>query len=173
MPNGTLSAIAAFAITVSAALASGAGLNSDAGAATADTLTKSDAVAHAAAVFHRADQNKDARLNADEFASLAIVTAELAHLNGYIEIEGDAPRLVALPIDRPSALSVGERARIEAVARNTFYSAAQGDGALNEAEFVAVELERFRDADRNRNGALRKSELAKFALSQAQFTAGA
>jgi len=173
MPNGTLSALAAAAVAVSAALASGAGFNNDAYNDGLIKLTQKEASAHAASVFARADLNADGGLSADEFTALSIVTAELAHLNGFIVIEGGAaPRIIALPIAAPAALLQGERARVEAVARNTFYVAAGGDGVLTEAEFVKAQMLKFGDADRNRNGALAKSELENFALKQAQFAAG-
>jgi len=173
MPNGTLSALAAATVAASAALASGAGFNNGVYGDGLINLTQKEAAAHAAKIFTRADLNADGGLSADEFTALSIVTAELAYLNGFIVIEGaGAPRIIALPIEAPAALSLGERARVEAVARNTFYARAGGDGVLTEVEFVKAQMVKFGDSDRNRNGALAKSELANFALKQAQFAVG-
>ena len=174
MPNGTIPAIAALTLTVSAALASGAGINQSNLNGDVLKLTRAEASIHATQVFNRADLDKSGALDADEFASLSIVTSELAHLNGYIVVEGagDTARSIALPIEAPVALETGERARVEAVARNTFYATAGADGLISEAEFVNAEVIKFNDADRNRNGTLAKKELARFAIGQAQITAG-
>lgn len=175
MPNGTISAIAAFTLTVSAALASGAGIVGAPDDNELATLTESEASTHARLVFHRADLDRSGGLSADEFTALSVVTAELAHLNGYfvIEGEGDRARPIMLPINAPSALAPGERVRVEAVSRNTFFALAGDDGVLSEGEFVGAQSERFREADRNNNGALARSELKSFAVGQARLAAGA
>ena len=62
----------------------------------------------------------------------------------------------------------GERARIGAVAAREFYHAAGEDARLTEDEFIAFELERFSDADKNRNGVLDAYELKTFAARTAR-----
>ena len=171
MPNLLAPAFAALTAAVSAVIASDGGLMGGADEVDVLHLSKSDAVVHAERVFDRADIDGSGALEADEFAALSIVTAELAHLNGYVTIETDAqPREVALPITAPSALSYGERARVEAVARNEFYVAAGGDGLLSKAEFVDAQLLAFNDADRNRNGVLKPRELSTYAIKQASLS---
>jgi len=174
MPNTIISAVAALAAGVSAALASGAAFKDNAYDGAITGLTQAEASLHARQVFARSDRNQDGVMSADEFASLSIITAELAHLNGFIAIEGDdGARTIALPIKAPVALPRGERARVEAVARNAFYAAAGSDGKLTAAEFISAEMVKFTEADRNRNGRLAKSELAGFAMRQARLATGA
>ena len=69
-------------------------------------LSESEAASHALHVFMRADRNLDQKLDVGEFAALSIVTAELAHLNGFIAIDnGGSVRTIALPVVAPAALS--------------------------------------------------------------------
>ncbi len=167
------SLISFFALTVGigGALAAGVGLDRD-DLAPAATLDKQEAAIHAASVFARADLDNDNKLSADEYAALSIVTAELGRLNGYVTIEGVGDdRTIALPIAAPSAVSRAERARIEAVARSDYYANAGSDGVLSADEFVAMSDQRFEQADRNRNGALTRSELVAFAASEAGIAA--
>ncbi len=171
MPNFLLPATAITA-AVSAMLATGAGFQN---VETNDALrlTAAEASVHANKVFDRADLDKSGAMSADEFTALSIVTAELAHLNGYVVIETEGlERTIDLPIEAPAALSYGERARIEAVARNAFYAAAGGDRKLTKAEFAKAQSLAFDEADRNRNGALAKRELSNFAAGQAKLSPG-
>lgn len=173
VPNLFIPAITAVTAAVSAAIATGAGFDTDPYDGDLIHLTRAEAATHAAKTFDRADQNSDGKLSADEFTALSIVTAELAHLNGFVVIEGEGnARVIALPLSAPVALSSGERARVEAVARNAFYASAGGDGLLTKDEFANRQAIAFSDADRNRNGALAKSELEKFAVKHANFSPG-
>lgn len=136
-------------------------------------LSEIEAASHALHVFMRADRNLDQALDVDEFAALSIVTAELAHLNGFISIDnGGAVRTIALPVVAPAALSSAEHTRIDAVSRHTFYAFAGGDSRLDGTEFVRLQNELFKQADLNGNGALVKKELNIFAQRQAQLSAG-
>lgn len=162
-------AVAVIAIGVSAALASATSVSERAayGAATM-SLTREGAAEHSRAIFARADVDDSGALDVNEYAALATVTAELARLNGFIALEvGDAAAVVALPIEYPTALAGAERARVEAVARAEFYSAAGADGVMSSEEFSNEQASRFAEADRNRNGALVKSELVSFAARTA------
>lgn len=165
-------AVAVLAIGVSAALASG--LSRDAGTfgAPVSTLSAEEARAHAQTIFERADLDRSGALDADEYASLAVVTAELTRLNGFIAIEsgGDAANIVALPIAAPSALSSAERTRVDAVARSDFYEMAGVDAELSVSEYLGEQSARFEEADRNGNGALASQELAGFAAREAMLT---
>ncbi len=136
-------------------------------------LTEEALADHAATVFHRADRNQDGALDADEYAALAIVSAELARLNGFIVIESEAgPARVTLAGFAPASLSAAEHARVDAVARNVFYLHAGDDGRLNEDEFTNAQQGVFDAADFNRNGVLRRGELEVFAQRQAMLAAG-
>ena len=154
---------------IGGALAAGVGLEDRAYGDEIATLTAQEVETHAAAEFFRADVNGDGVMNADEYTALATVTAELSLLNGFVAFEtGKSEETVALPFERPGALTRGERARIEATARNEFYTAAGSDGVLSAPEYKAFKVSRFSDADRNRNGKLAKAELRAFAAAEAK-----
>lgn len=129
---------------------------------------------HASTVFQRADFDQNGTLNADEYATLAIISAELARLNGFVVIETSAgPSTVSLRSTAPASLSGAEHTRIDAVARSMFYNAAGDDGRMDEAEYIVAQRAVFDQADFNSNGALRKAELELFAERQAMTQIGA
>lgn len=124
---------------------------------------------HATALFQRADLNDDGVLNELEYQALAVVTAELARLNGFVSVMVDGGvRTVALSREPLAPLSGADRTRIEAIAFRDFQLAAGADNAISEGEFVQETLERFHNADRNRNGVLAKSEIKVFAANAAR-----
>lgn len=132
------------------------------------SLTGLEAAANAERTFARADRNGDGALDVDEFAALTVVTAELANLNGFIAVEKEATlETIALPVSAPQALSPGEQARIDAVARHTFYSFAGKDGKMQQGEYVGLQSAIFASSDLNANGALTRAELSIFARRQA------
>ncbi|MBI1364948.1 MAG: hypothetical protein GC153_03205 [Alphaproteobacteria bacterium] len=161
-------AIALVAIGISAALASNSAADRP---SSLRSLSAADAAADAAATFERADLDKSDALDIEEYASLAVITAELARLNGYVRLAADDALPIALPIRAPEALAGAERARVEAVARRDFYRIAGDDGRISKREFLAAAAERFAAADRNRNGVLAKRELAAFAARKASLLA--
>lgn len=129
---------------------------------------------HASAVFQRADLDQSGALNADEYAALAIISAELARLNGFVVIETSAgPSTVPLRSTAPASMSGAEHARIDAVARSNFYNAAGEDGRMDEEEYLSAQRAVFDAADFNANGSLRKAELELFAERQAMTQIGA
>lgn len=171
--NSLIAAFAAPSIAlVSVGLATGAGFDNRAAyGAAVETLSQPQASAHAAAMFARADLDRSGALDADEYAALAIVTAELARLNGFIALEiGDGQEVVSLPIEAPMALAGAERARVGAVARAEFYASAGDDGLMDLDEYTGEQAARFKAADRNRNGALAKTELVSFAARSAMLS---
>ena len=118
-----------------------AAVNDDAdypyGDAPLTSLSYDEAGAHAERVFERSDRDGDGTLNVDEFAALSIVTAELAHLNGFIVIEHeDGVKTVPLSAAGEGALSASEHVRINAVARHVFYNFAGPDRALDAEEYA-------------------------------------
>lgn len=136
-------------------------------------LSETDVASHALHSFMRADRDLDQVLDVDEFAALTIVTAELAHLNGFIAIDnGGAVRTITLPVVAPAALSAAEHTRIDAVSRHTFYAFAGEDSRLDGSEYVRLQRIVFEQADLNGNGTLVKKELGIFAQRQAQLSAG-
>ena len=134
-------------------------------------LTRSDVEGHANRVFARADRDGDFVLDADEFTALSIVTAELAHLNGFIVIEtgGQLSTASASGVSS-SALSATEQARIEAVARGRFYVFSNDDGMMDQSEFLRAQSAVFDAVDYNKNGILAKRELNAFAQQHAHIS---
>lgn len=168
--NTLMAAFAAPAIAlISVGLATGAGLDDRAayGAAVA-SLSAEDAAAHAQSTFARADLDRSGALDVHEYEALAIVTAELARLNGFLALEvGDGREIVPLPISAPAALAGSERARVTAVAHAEFYGAAGEDGSMDFSEYAGEQAARFAAADRNRNNVLAKAEIVSFAARAA------
>ena len=160
-------AIALGCVGLNAALAAGVGFDDRAGYTDAAiSLT-----AHANAIFARADIDGSGKLDANEYAALAIVTAELSRLNGFYALDiGDGREFVPLPVSAPGALSQAEHARVDAVARAEFYAAAGEDGLMDRQEYVGEQAARFLDADRNGNGMLAKAELTSFAARAAMIS---
>lgn len=173
--NSLIAAFAAPSIAlISVGLAAGAGFDDRAAyGAAIETLSQPEASAHAAATFARADVDRSGALDANEYAALAIVTAELARLNGFIALEiGDGQEVVPLPIEAPMALAGVERTRVDAVARTEFYAVAGDDGLMDLTEYAGEQAERFKAADGNRNGALARTELVSFAARSAMLSRG-
>lgn len=136
-------------------------------------LTEDAVAAHASTIFHRADRDQNGFLDADEYASLSIVAAELARLNGFVVIESDdGPATLTLASTGPAALSRAEHIRIDAVARSAFYTSAGEDGRMSESEYLSAQRASFDAADFNANGVLRRGELEAFAQRQALATMG-
>ena len=134
-------------------------------------LTRSDVESHANRVFTRADRDGDFNLNADEYTALAIVTAELAHLNGFIVIETGGQLSTASASGVSStALSAAEQTRIEAVARGRFYVFSNDDGMMDQNEFLRAQSAVFDAVDYNKNGVLAKRELNAFAQQHAHIS---
>ncbi|NWG90998.1 MAG: hypothetical protein HXY21_00615 [Parvularculaceae bacterium] len=138
--------------------------------APASALEAGASARYAAAIFERADLNNDGDLDAEEFEVLAVVTAELSRLNGFVtvNVEGGV-RTVAAPHGDPS-LSKAEKARLKIRAADEFAAIAGDDQRLGADEFVTAELERFLASDADRNGVLTGAELSSFALARARST---
>jgi hypothetical protein len=139
--------------------------------AAATALEARASARHAAEVFDRADLNNDGDLDAEEYEVLAIVTAELSRLNGFIGVDAEAGlRTVAVPRGEPS-LSGAEKARLKERAAAEFAAIAGDDQRLGADEYVTAELERFLASDADRNGVLTGVELSAYALAKARSTA--
>lgn len=132
-----------------------------------ETVSEAVAGENAARLFLQADRNGDRAIDRDEFGALAVVSAELARLNGFVAIHlASASHRAELPVGSPKAMTSAERTRIWAVATNEFLAAAGGDGLLDESEFVGLQLSTFRQADRNGDGRLDGAEVKWFAAAQ-------
>lgn len=138
------------------------------------SLSYDEAGVHAERVFERSDRDGDRTLNVDEFAALSIVTAELAHLNGFIAIEHeDGVKTIPLSAAGQGALSASEHVRVNAVARHVFYNFAGPDRALDAEEYARLQSAHFKASDLNANGDLNRKELSVYARRQAFVPIGA
>lgn len=136
------------------------------------SLTEDVLATHAQTIFQRADRDQNNILDNNEYAALSIVSAELARLNGFVVIESDTgPATVAIS-GPAAALSQAEHARIDAVARSTFYLHAGNDGRMDKREYANAQRAMFDVADFNGNGVLKRGELSVFAQRQALISAG-
>ena len=137
-------------------------------------LSETEAASHALHVFMRADRNLDQKLDVDEFAALSIVTAELAHLNGFIAIgqwRRGANDFSACC--RSGGAFSGPIIRVlMRLPRHTFYAFSGDDSHLDAGEYVTLQGAVFDQADLNGNGKLAKKELGVFAQRQAQLRVG-
>ncbi len=171
MTRTTVISFLALTFGIGGALAAGVGLQDDADAYTvsAASVGKNGAEHNAAYLFQRADINDDGALDADEYASLAIVTAELSRLNGFVAVETEGGLVTAaLPADYDAGLSRTARAEISALSRQEFYRAVGDDDLLDAAEFLDLENARFERADRNGDQKLTRNELVAFAADTAR-----
>ncbi|MEZ5922465.1 MAG: hypothetical protein R3C60_14100 [Parvularculaceae bacterium] len=166
-----------FAIpAIAAAIAAGAGLWKEAtpesGSAYGATITQLDAsmVAEDAALrFERADFDNSGALDADEYATQALVTAELARVNHFAPMRiGMSVGKVALPASVPANVDAKEREAILRSASIVFQTIASDDRKISRQEFVGAALEQMLASDMDRNGALTGSELSTFAMRQAK-----
>lgn len=164
---------------LAAAIAAGASLVNSAAVgpapaygAQANLIDAQEAGRHAAHLFNRADLNNDGALDEDEYSVLAIVTAELAQLNGFIAVDfAGGAKMVALPHAGRLALSAADKSRIADRALREFAAIAGDDLRLLSDEFVGAQLEQFLANDIDRNGMLTGGELATFAQSQSRLAA--
>ncbi len=136
----------------------------------AATRLEADAAArHAAQTFERADLNNDGALDGEEYSVLAVVTAELARLNGFVpvDLKGDV-RTVALSSAVRTPLADSARIAIRARALREFAYVAGEDEKLTADEFVGAQLEAFLASDGDRDAVLTGAELGAFAQRQAR-----
>jgi len=139
-------------------------------AAHATQLEASTVAATAKTVFARADLDNDGALSREEYVTLAIVTAELGRLNGFVPVDY-AGGVRTAPLPRNAVWSKGERARIETAAERDYALFAGDDQRLSSDEFVASQLESLTAADLDRNGVLTGAELPRFAAIEARLPA--
>ncbi|MCB2113123.1 MAG: hypothetical protein KDD85_06185 [Parvularculaceae bacterium] len=127
----------------------------------------SSAARAAEASYSRADLNNDGHIDQDEYVTLAIVSAELFRLNGFVALETTNGALrVSIAAANEGALADKEKASIRARARAEYARLAGDDQKLSEREFVDSKVEEFYSADIDRNGVLTGAELKHFAFAQ-------
>ena len=155
-----------------AAIAITAGLSYTAGGETTSTKARLQALTanmharHIHSVFIRADRDCDGHLNADEYASLHLVTTELAALNGFIRITiGDMPEIIALPASIPDHIHNTTRTRLDQAARQYFHTHSGDNHLMNKEEFAMYSWHAFQKADSNNDGTLKRKELTAYAVN--------
>lgn len=159
--------------TAFAAVAAGAGMFSEKEAApaygvAAASLEATSAARHAARAFEKADLNNDGELDEDEYSLAALVTAELALLNGFYAIDaGDGVETVAIATAR-RALNDAEKVELLSSAVREFAAVAGDDERLDQSEYVNAQLEVFLANDTDRNAVLAAGELIAFGARQAR-----
>lgn len=161
--------------TAFAAVAAGAGMFSEKEAAPAPaygvaaaSLEATSAARHAARAFEKADLNNDGELDEDEYSLAALVTAELALLNGFYAIDaGDGVETVAIATAR-RALNDAEKVDLLSSAVREFAAVAGDDERLDQSEYVNAQLEVFLANDTDRNAVLAAGELIAFGARQAR-----
>lgn len=159
-----------------AALAAGASLISSAAVAPSPAypseavrLEAAGAASSALHIFDRADLDNNEFLDRDEYEILAVVTAELARLNGFIALDaGVGIETVAIAPASDGSLAKAEKARVEDRARREFQLYAGDDERLAPDEFVDAQLEIFLATDADRNGVLVGAELKAYAHAQSK-----
>ena len=124
----------------------------------------------AKAVFDRADLDNDGQISREEYVTLAVVTAELARLNGFVPVDY-AGGVRTAPAPQGAPWSAKERARVAASAEREYALYAGEDERMTNAEFVAARLEAMAAADLDRNGVLTGAEMLRFAASEARVAA--
>lgn len=167
LSKGLAAAAAALVVGLSAAPKKSE-LNAPAYAGAINRIEASDFASDARRIFNSADLDASGDLNTAEYVSLAIVEAELARLNGFIafEVDGKALKVGVSGASAPSALTFGERTRIDAVATREFHAIAGRDARLDAGEFEGAAVELFTLADRNRDGVLAGVEFAVVAAAR-------
>lgn len=160
----------AAAIAASIGLVNGAAVEPAPAYGTAiDQLEANNAARQAARVFSRADLDKDGALTEDEYSVLAVVSAELARLNGFVAIDmSGRVHTVAVSTAGGPSLSLAERKQINDRAAREFKIIAGDDERLVADEYITAQLEQFLTNDSDRNGVLTGQELASYAKAQSK-----
>lgn len=138
--------------------------------ATATQLEAATVAVTAKTVFARADLDNDASLSRDEYLTLAVVTAELARLSGFVPVDYSGGARTA-PLPRAEDWTSAERSRVEHAADRDYAAFAGDDQRMTREEFVASRLESLTAADLDRNGVLTGAELMRFAAIEARLPA--
>jgi hypothetical protein len=158
----------AAAVAISAGLVHAASVDPQPAYAAQATQVEASTIAQTAkTVFARADLDNNGALSEEEFVTLAVVTGELARLNGFVPVDySGGVRTAKLAF--ADAWSNETRARIETAAERDYAYFAGDDGRLDAGEFVSARLEALSTADRDRNGVLTGAELQRFAAIEAR-----
>ena len=138
--------------------------------AAATRLEAETVAAYVGRVFDRADLNNNGFLDMEEYSILAIVSAELAQLNGFVSFDvGLGVETVALPggVTTPPPAAHLKDNLLEQANREFAYAAGE-DGRLSAADFADAVLEQFLASDADRDGVLAGGELKSFAAAQAR-----
>jgi len=123
----------------------------------------------ASAAYAKADLNNDGRIDQDEYVTLAVVSAELFRLNGFVALEtSSGVERVTIAASSGTSLSAAEKSGIRTRSRMEYARIAGDDQKLTEREFIDSKVEEFFSADSDRNGILTGTELRQFAFAQSK-----
>lgn len=114
-------------------------------------------------VFVKVDVDRNGLVDIDEYAAQAVVYAGLVRASGIVPIDGRTLLHVGVPPSASGALSVPERAAIDAVARAEYYETVAAEGEITPRRWIQLRMGAFDRADRNEDGRLTGRELDKFA----------
>jgi len=142
---------------------------SEASSTQAGTLRLQDAWNSAEALFERIDLNKDRRIDVDEFAAQTVVLADMVRSAGALRIAERDDLRIDLPEAGAAPLTPAERISLDAIARDAFYAAAEGEGSLTPESWIALKLRDFASADFDADGELKGRELPAYALRIARY----
>ncbi|MEM6649322.1 MAG: hypothetical protein AAF603_03635 [Pseudomonadota bacterium] len=158
-----VAAIAAFAGTVSIAKPLSLIL-SDAFGGPATQMTLQDLHLDATARFKAMDIDRNDLLDAEEYASQALVYAELARFTRVVTIEGADLVHISLPQEVAPRLTSKDRLAIETAARRDYAYYAEKGAPLSHEDWIVAQTNKFRNADANQDGKLSGHELQGYAL---------
>jgi len=129
-------------------------------------VKRADFLRLASSQFAEVDLDGDGLLHEADFAARAVVSAQLARLNGRVAVAADA----ATPIGRArtAVLTPGERDMLERRAALEFRFRAGVDGVVDRREWRASREATFDAFDRDGNGVLDGGEIAAFAAAVAE-----
>ncbi|MEM9838028.1 MAG: hypothetical protein AAF830_02630 [Pseudomonadota bacterium] len=125
-------------------------------------LPLTEAMIDAARSFARVDSNRDGVIDADEYASQRVVSAQLARFRRAVEIDGQTLISLPLPEDVANRMGDSEKTALGAVARRDFHVRAFGKEGLDAALWQETQLETFYTADLDGDGVLREAELVRY-----------
>ncbi len=138
----------------------------DAYPAAAERLSLADFSHASSRQFHRADLDGSGLLEQEEFVALAVVSAELARLNGFVALDGHKQlKVLDLPNEDNLAAPDLNRRRIEQSARAIYADLAFGGPGILESSYVIAREVSFRKLDQDQDNSLSGPDLGRLAIA--------
>ena len=116
--------------------------------------------------FSRADLNRNEQLEEHEYVALAVVTSELAHLNGFLALQG-VEKVNVLPLDKRAGqeFDSAERRRIASDARASFRQLSMGALSISEDQYIGARQSLFITFDQDGDNRLNGGDLDSFSIA--------